>query len=272
VRIDDHFFKGYALPDFPGAFYALVALPLEKKTITQMRVEAVDLAGNKAHLPVAFYLRKKRYRKDTIRISDQFLERKMPEFWSRYEEIPRESPLKAFIYVNSELRRRNNEEIRKLCGESRLEKFYGIKPFLALPRAATRARFGDHRTYYYRGQKIGEAVHLGLDLASLAGAPVPAAAEGQVIFADYLGIYGNTIILDHGLGLFTLYAHLSGFTVSEGDHVKRGQLIGYTDTTGLAGGDHLHFGTLVQGIFVDPVEWLDPRWVRTRIVEKLHRK
>ncbi len=269
VRIDDLFFRGYELSNYPGAYFALVALPIEKKSVSTMVIEAVDLAGNKADLPVPYYLKRKRYRRDVIRISDGFLKRKMPEFLERYPEIPHENLLKAFIYVNTALRHRNNQEIAKICRESHLKEFYVTKALLRLPRSATRSLFGDQRTYYYGRQKIGEATHLGIDLASVAGSPVPAAAEGEVVFADYLGIYGNTIILDHGLGLFTLYAHLAGFTVSKGDHVKRGQLIAYTDTTGLAGGDHLHFGTIVQGVFVDPIEWFDPQWVRTRITDKL---
>ncbi len=269
VRIDELFFKGYELTDYPGAYFALVALPINKKSVSNMVIEAVDLAGNKADLPVPYYLKRKRYRRDIIRISDGFLKKKMPEFLERYPEIPHESLLKAFIYVNTALRAKNNQQIAEICRESRTDNFYVTKALLRLPRSATRSLFGDYRTYYYGKEKIGEAIHLGIDLASLAGAPVPAAAEGEVVFADYLGIYGNTIIIDHGLGFFTLYAHLAGFTVSEGDHVKRGQLIAYTDTTGLAGGDHLHFGTVVQGVFVDPIEWFDPQWVRTRITQKL---
>ncbi len=269
VRIDERFFKGYELPEYPGVLLALVAVPIDKTKVSKMVIEAVDLAGNKSELPVPYYLKAKRYRKDVIRITDTFLKRKVPEFLDRYPEIPQGDLLQAFIYINSTLRAKNNEAIAQLCQESRLDKFFGTKPLLRLPRSASRSLFGDHRTYYYQGEKIGEAIHLGIDLASVAGSPVPAAAEGVVIFADYLGIYGNTIIIDHGLGLFTLYAHLAGFAVPEGEHVKRGQLIAYTDTTGLAGGDHLHFGTLVQGVFVDPVEWFDGHWIKTRINDKL---
>ncbi len=272
VVLNGHFFEGYTLPQAPGLYFSLIALPLEEKEITQMFVEAEDLAGNKARLPVAYYVRKKRYRHDVINISDRFLKRKIPEFWERYAEVPRGDLLKAFIYINTEMRKKNNTTISKLARHSQTKGFYGDKAFLRLPKSATRALFGDHRTYYYKGKEIGRAVHLGIDLASVARAPVPAAAEGKVVFADYLGIYGNTLILDHGFGLFTLYAHLAGFNVSVGDTVKRGQLLGYTDTTGLAGGDHLHFAVLVQGIFVEPIEWFDPHWIKTRIVEKLPQK
>ncbi|WP_033396388.1 M23 family metallopeptidase [Thermodesulfatator atlanticus] len=269
VWVDDLFFEGYPDPKIPNLYYCLIAVPVNTKRIHRVQIEAEDLAGNKASFPVAYYLKPKRYRNDVINISDNFLKRKIPEFWDRYPEIPRDDYLKAFIYINTELRRKNNAKIKELCRKSQIKDFYGKRFFLRLPKSATRALFGDYRTYYYKGQKIGNAYHLGIDLASIAGSPVPAAAGGKVIFADYLGIYGNTIIIDHGFGLFSLYAHLSGFTVAPGDTVKRGQLIGYTDTTGLAGGDHLHFSVLVQGVFVEPLEWFDPNWVKTRIAEKL---
>ena len=269
VVIDGRFFKGYSLKNVPGRYFCLIALPVDKKEVSQMYVEAEDLAGNRARLPVAYYVRKKRYRHDVINISDAFLKRKIPEFWERYDDVPKDNLLEAFIYINTVMRKKNNQMISEIAHVSGVEGFYGTRAFLRLPRSAARSLFGDHRTYYYQGKEIGKAIHLGLDLASTARAPVPAAAEGKVVFSDYLGIYGNTIILDHGLGLFTLYAHLAGFSVSQGDWVKRGQLIGYTDTTGLAGGDHLHFAVLVQGVFVEPIEWFDPHWIKTRIGEKL---
>ncbi|AEH45418.1 Peptidase M23 [Thermodesulfatator indicus DSM 15286] len=269
IMVDNLFFKGYPDPKKTNLYYCLVAIPLNKKRVHRMYIEAQDEAGNKATFPVAFYLKSKKYRRDVINISDRFLERKIPEFWDRYPQIPRDDMLKAFIYINTELRKENNKKISEIAKISQIKEFYGYKFFLQLPKSATRALFGDYRTYYYKGKKIGNAYHMGIDLASVAGAPVPAAASGKVVFADYLGIYGNTIIIDHGYGLFSLYAHLSGFTVAKGDMVKRGQLIGYTDTTGLAGGDHLHFSVLVQGVFVEPLEWFDPNWVKTRIAEKL---
>ncbi len=269
IRLDERDFRCYPVKDHPGVFLAFVALPIDKKSISRFVIEVEDQAGNITQLPVPYYLRKKRYRHDTIVISDKFLKQKMPEFLNHYSEIPKKDLLKAFLWVNTKLREKNNREISKITQESKIRDFYLTGPMLRLPHSATRANFGDQRTYYYHGHKIGFAVHLGIDLASVAGAPVPAAEKGRVIFADYLGIYGNTVIIDHGFGLFSLYAHLAGFMVSIGDEVKRGQLIGYTDTTGLAGGDHLHFAVLVNGIFVEPREWFDQKWVRSRVLEKL---
>jgi murein DD-endopeptidase MepM/ murein hydrolase activator NlpD len=90
-----------------------------------------------------------------------------------------------------------------------------------------------------------------------------------VIFADYLGIYGNCVILDHGLGVQTLYAHLSAFETAAGQAVEKGQAIGRSGMTGLAGGDHLHFTQLVHGRAVNPVEWWDPHWIEDRVLRKL---
>ena len=116
---------------------------------------------------------------------------------------------------------------------------------------------------------IDNQTHLGFDLASLRMSPVAAGNDGKVVFADNLGIYGNTVILDHGLGLFTLYAHLSSISVKVGETVTRGQAIGQTGATGLAGGDHLHFSAMVRGIHVDPVEWWDPKWITDHVKAKI---
>jgi murein DD-endopeptidase MepM/ murein hydrolase activator NlpD len=106
-------------------------------------------------------------------------------------------------------------------------------------------------------------------LARVVNAPVTAANDGKVIHAQYLGIYGNCIILDHGMGVQSLDGHLSAFQVKEGDEVKKGQQIGVSGQTGMAGGDHLHFSMLVNGQFVNATEWWDPHWIEDRIMRKL---
>ena len=96
-----------------------------------------------------------------------------------------------------------------------------------------------------------------------------AANNGTVLNASWLGIYGNCIILDHGMGVQSLYAHLSSFDSKVGDTVEKDQVIARSGMTGLAGGDHLHFTVLVQGHPVTPVEWWDAHWIADRIVRKL---
>jgi len=131
------------------------------------------------------------------------------------------------------------------------------------------APFAEHRTYVYGGRAVDQQDHLGFDLAVTKAVAVPASNDGVVVMARYFGIYGNAVVVDHGYGLMSLYGHLSSFAVKEGQQVKRGEVIGRTGDTGLAGGDHLHFAILLGGLPVDPVEWWDPHWIQDRIVRKL---
>ena len=131
------------------------------------------------------------------------------------------------------------------------------------------AHFADRRSYVYRGKGVDQQDHLGLDMAGLARAPVPAANDGVVVLAKFFGIYGNAVVVDHGYGLMSLYGHLSAIDVKEGQSVTRGQILGRTGDTGLAGGDHLHFAILLQGLPVSPIEWWDAHWLNDRIARKL---
>mgnify|MGYP003345517797 CR=1 FL=1 len=131
------------------------------------------------------------------------------------------------------------------------------------------ARFADNRTYVYQGKDVDQQVHLGFDLAVTAMIGVTAAQDGRVVHAGDLGIFGNCVIIDHGLGVQSLYGHLSSIGVKVGDTVTMGQVIGRSGTTGLALGDHLHFTMLVNGNAVNPVEWWDPKWTEDRITRKI---
>jgi murein DD-endopeptidase MepM/ murein hydrolase activator NlpD len=141
--------------------------------------------------------------------------------------------------------------------------------FQPLGGSQVESSFADFRTYLYGGKDVDKQVHLGFDLAKTANAPVTASNHGKVLFAEELGIYGNTVIVDHGMGVQSLYAHLSSFAVKDGDAVKKGQTLGASGQTGLAGGDHLHFSMMVNGQFVNATEWWDPHWIEDRIMRKL---
>jgi murein DD-endopeptidase MepM/ murein hydrolase activator NlpD len=112
-------------------------------------------------------------------------------------------------------------------------------------------------------------VHLGFDLSVTQHVAVAAANDGQVVYAADLGIYGNCVVLDHGYGLQSIYGHLSEIGVKPGDMVKKGQALGRSGSTGLAGGDHLHYSMQVDGVQVNPVEWWDDHWIHDRIRSKL---
>jgi murein DD-endopeptidase MepM/ murein hydrolase activator NlpD len=110
---------------------------------------------------------------------------------------------------------------------------------------------------------------LGYDLSVTKHYPAEAANSGVIAFTGDLGIYGNTVIIDHGLGLFTLYSHLSSIDVKVGDQIKQHQALGKTGETGLAAGDHLHYGVYLHGLAILPVEWWDEKWIRDNVEPKL---
>jgi len=193
---------------------------------------------------------------------------KTPEFKNVLSGRQLESPEDKFLYINRELRAQNKALINELMQRSDPEMHWD-GTFLRLPKSATRSGFGDQRTYEYRGINIDQQTHLGIDLASVAMSPVPAANSGKVIYAEKLGIYGRTLVIDHGYGLFTMYAQLSGFSVHYGQMVKKGDIIGHTGNSGLSGGDHLYFSILVSGTFVDPLEWWDTSWIHNNIKSKI---
>jgi len=142
-------------------------------------------------------------------------------------------------------------------------------PFHQLSNSKVEANFADERTYVYNDEVIDQAFHLGYDLAVTKHYPIEAANTGVVAFSGDLGIYGNTVIIDHGLGLFTLYSHMSLMGVKKGETVKRKQIIGRTGETGLTTGDHLHYATMLHGVPVLPLEWWDGRWVDENILSKI---
>ena len=269
VMVGDNFFPGHRTGQNDNDPYLVFfALAYHQKKGTAIRMAAVDPAGNESQTGFYHYIKKKEFRKDLIRISDRFLSSKMPEFETLLADRSQQPPLDQFLYINRDIRKANKKTIDRVTAATDNEMHWnGV--FKRLPGSATRSRFADQRTYTYKGKTIDHQVHLGEDLASHARSPVPAANNGSVVFTEYLGIYGNTVILDHGFGLFSLYAHLSGIDVAKGQTVARGDIIGSTGKTGLAGGDHLHFSMLVHNTFVTPLEWWDASWINNNVSAKL---
>lgn len=181
--------------------------------------------------------------------------------------------VEAFVKTNKELREKNVKTIRdvskKNLANSALIPF-DVKTFVRMANAATFAQYGERRHYFYNEHKIDEAWHLGMDWASSKRADIIVTNPGKVIYKDYLGIYGDTVIIDHGLGLGSLYAHTSSINVEVGNDVKTGDKIGNTGSTGAVFGDHLHFGMLVQGIEVNPNEWLDNEWIKVNLTKTIN--
>jgi len=269
VRVGDTFFPGHQTgQDADDPYLVFFAMAYNQKKGTAIRLEATDMAGNQSRAGFYHYIKKKAFRKDTIRISDGFLDSKLPEFEPLLARRSQQPPIDQFLYINRDIRKANKQAIDRVTAVTD-NAIHWDGVFKRLPGSATRSRFADQRTYTYKGKTIDHQVHLGEDLASNSRSPVPAANGGSVAFTEYLGIYGNTVILDHGFGLFSLYAHLSGIDVEKGQAVKRGDIIGRTGKTGLAGGDHLHFSMVVHNTYVTPLEWWDASWIKNNISTKL---
>ena len=273
VKVGDNFFPGHPnLFENKNIYTAFFALNHMQGPGTQISVVAEDMAGNVTKRGFYHYIKDKKFKTDTLNISDRFLERKMPDFDvgtknGSFQEY-KNPLLKKFLYINGQVRKNNVEKILSIPKITENKKYWDGR-FLRLRGSARRAGFADRRIYKYKGKEIDRAVHLGIDLASTSNAPVKAANSGRVIFAQFVGIFGNTVIIDHGLGLCSLYSHLNEISVNKGDMVKRGDDIGFTGMTGLAGGDHLHFSMIVHNVFVNPVEWWDGSWIKNNITSKI---
>ena len=269
VYVDDTFFQGYTtLINNRPVSCAYFAVSSESSgTKPKITVFARDDAGNEATVLLPFTLKPKKFRSDKVNLSQTFLQKIVPEFQAANPHLQGKTPAEVFGYVNTLLRDDNDRTIRRICTKS-INKRLWEGAFLRMRNAKPTALFGDRRTYMVDGVDLGTSVHLGIDLASTAGAPIEAANHGIIVFAGSLGIYGNAVIIDHGQGVFSLYGHLSSIDTEVGRQVRKEERIGFSGLTGLAGGDHLHFSILIGGHFVNPVEWWDPHWIQDNILSK----
>ncbi len=274
VRVGDVRFDGYPVGkagprNQAGLRFALFAVPANAPAKVPIRVFAVDEAGNESEAQWPAFVGERKPIEVQVPLSQRFLDTKVRAL-ARSENLAEADAAETFRRVNSNLRRDNETRIRDLLDGSSPQPLWHGR-FGQLPGSKVMSRFGEHRSYTIDGRPVSEAIHLGYDLASTAAARVPAANAGRVVFASDLGIYGNCVLVDHGLGLASLYGHLSRVDVRPGDRVEKGHALGLSGATGLAGGDHLHFAMLIGGFYVDPIEWWDATWVRTHIEAQLKR-
>jgi murein DD-endopeptidase MepM/ murein hydrolase activator NlpD len=266
VLVGERFYRGFPVGSGaggPGRRFALFAVATDAATEPSIGVIAEDAAGNRARVGWSVVVQPRAERAGNVTLPKSFLEQKVRPLAER-ERIATDDLVAAFGEINTRLRQSNETQIREILGTPAAEGLWRGS-FEQLANSEVTSHFAEHRLYFVDGVRISEATHYGYDLASRAGAPITAANGGRVAFADYLGIYGNCVLIDHGLGLASLYGHLSRIDVAAGDRVEKGQTLGVSGETGLAGGDHLHFAMLVGDTYVDPVEWWDPSWVRTHI-------
>jgi murein DD-endopeptidase MepM/ murein hydrolase activator NlpD len=268
VRVGEHFFPGHKgqVKGKEDHYVVFFAHPYNAPPNAKAFLVATDKAGNTREMGLSYELKNVKYRKSTIAVSDSFIESKVAPLLNG-GNAKEGGAKETFLAVNNRLRKENDDRIAAITRKSTGKQWDGA--FVQLSNSKVEANFADERTYTYNGEAIDKAYHLGYDLSVTKRYPAEAANAGTVVFAGDLGIYGNTVILDHGLGLFTLYSHLSSIDVKEGDTVKPRQALGRTGQTGLAAGDHLHYGVYLHGVAVLPVEWWDAKWIKDNIQLKL---
>ncbi len=272
VEAGGSFFPGLPSPGGGEERFALYGVPYDLTSADGVRLVAEDPLGNRTTVSFVERYFPRPIKTDTIQLTLDFMEKVVSEIRSQTPELEDRGDLLAnYLAINRVLRARNAESLRDLGGRSR-EDFLWSGRFDPLPGSEPTSSFADRRTYLFEGREVDQQDHLGFDLASVRGAPVPAANRGVVVLARYFGIYGNSVVLDHGAGLMSLYSHLSSIEVAPDQEVDKGEVIGRTGQTGLAGGDHLHFTLLIQGLPVNPIEWWDAKWVQDRVMAKLERR
>lgn len=270
VQSGDWWFPGFPLPGGGEQDrFALFGVPYEMESSKDVGLVAYDDVGNEASAAFVDRFIPRPLKNGTIPLSDAFMSRVVPAILAQTPQLEDQGDLlQNYLMVNGQLRQLNNSTLLELAGRS-TPAFLWSERFLQMRNAQVMSDFAARRTYIYNGATVDTQDHLGFDLASTAMAEIQSANDGIVLLARYLGIYGNTVVVDHGYGLMSLYGHMSSIGVEEGQQVERGQALGRSGATGLAGGDHLHFSILLQGLPVNPREWWDAHWIHDRLKLKL---
>ena len=267
VRVGDQSFRAWPMPGGKPGLFSLFAFAWNMPQGTIPMVFASNGAGNDVTSPLTVQFPKKEQPKYTVhdlQVSDSFMQKVVGEL----DPNGSGDVVSRFVKINNEMRKSNNKTLSDLRLKT-ANHFFFSQPFARQAHSQAEATFADLRNYIYQGKKIDQQVHLGYDLAVTQHVGVEASNDGRVVYAAPLGIYGNCIVVDHGYGLQTIYGHLSHIDVHEGDMVKRGQVMGQSGMTGMAGGDHIHFAMQLDGVQIDPKEWWDPHWIQDHVAKRV---
>ncbi|MBI4825531.1 MAG: M23 family metallopeptidase [Nitrospirae bacterium] len=272
VKLKDYRFAGFRADSKTGSdgseeYYIFFPVPIDVAAGSTIHAVAEDMAGNQRVRAVDTKITPKNYSSSSINISDTFINTAVV---SILNITSTSDPVGSFKEVNEKMRAENVAKLREIAKVTE-SKMLWEGNFLQMKNSQVMAKYGDKRDYIYNGRKISGSVHLGYDLAANANSPVEAANTGIVRFAGDLGIYGNTVAIDHGMALMSIYSHLSEIMVKEGDEVKKGAVIARSGATGFAGGDHLHFGMLIHGYETSPIFWWDTHWLKVNIFDYLEK-
>jgi len=228
----DGVFQGKEFKAYPykGKYRAVVGFSIDDpgNESYYMKVRARDSAGNTSDYHYKVYVGKEKFGQLSFTLKPKSVEMLMPdvirEDWKKIEDIVvQENPKKYYMGIF----------IKPTSG--RISMTFGLNEFI-------------------NGSESGR--HRGLDFAAPLGTPVKASNAGVVKLAERLPAHGNTVVIDHGQGIYTYYAHLSAIHVKPGKRVWKGEAIGEIGATGVASGPHLHFAVSLHNLRVDPMQWL----------------
>lgn len=267
IRVGDQTYRAWPMPGGKPGVFSLFAFAWNMPAGTIPMAFASNGTGNDVTSPITVQFPKKEQPKYTVhelQVSDAFLQKVIGEL----DPNGTGDPVARFVKINNEMRKANNKTLSDLQYKT-ADKFLFSQPFARQSHSQAEATFADLRKYMYQGKQIDQQVHLGYDLAVTQHVGVEASNDGRVVYAAPLGIYGNCIVLDHGYGLQTIYGHMSHIDVHEGDTVKRGQIMGQSGMTGMAGGDHIHFAMQLDGVQIDPKEWWDSHWIQDHVARRV---
>ena len=267
VKVGDEKFRAWPMPGGKPGLFSLFAFPWNTPRGTEPVVYATNAAGNQVTGQMVVEFPKKEqpvYRTRDLELDDRFIQKVINEL----DPSGSGDPITRFLKINGEMRRANNKTLRDLRLKTE-PMFLWSEPFRQQRNSKVEAHFADVRNYIYQGKKIDQQVHLGYDLSITQHVGVEASNDGKVVYAAPLGIYGNCVVVDHGYGLQTIYGHMSEIAVREGDVVKRGQVMGKSGMTGMAGGDHIHFSMQLDGVQIDPREWWDHHWIEDHVAKRV---
>jgi len=284
VKAGEWLFPGFPARDlapvfdqFPTLHFAFFPVPLEfERDVDIITLFARDAVGNLSGTSINYRVLKRNYPERKVQLESELSREQITAIARDYlKRNPKkdiasmpDSLAEQFRLVNHDSRRYLEEQLSLLFQRPKRTKYWSGS-FARQVGSSPKGRFGEFRKFFIGDELVAKDRNPGADLASIGRAVVRAGNGGIIIFAADLGLYGKTVIVDHGFGLTTLYAHMGKVLVEEGQEVLKGEALGEMGSTGLARGNFLHYETRVHGIPVRPEEWWDRDWVEDHIEQKI---
>jgi len=263
---DDENIKFYAQPFNKNGYYIGLTEWNVHKFKFSANLHAIDKAGNFSIVKIPLVTKNIDYKISKIDVKDNFVSEKKNEIHAILSNIPTNA-LEKYQYIIQTLQSKSVVSIKDLTS-IRMTGFLSnfiMNPFKPIKNPKVSSDFGEYRIFKYKDTVVREDYHLGIDLFDIEQTKIDLQNSGIIGFSGYNGSSGNLILIHHGLGLYSVYMHCSQMFFKAGDTVGPGDIIGRTGQTGYALGDHLHFGMILQGYYVNPKEWMNSLWIQSNI-------